>query len=438
MITLAFFASYIAEAAILFQYSNTIFQSKTTLLRNLVALLFCYSAAFFCSFAHITTLNSIVFFLVSGIYLFCCYKLEWYAAAFHALLCTAFMTLSELLCSMLLAQLTYNYWTDGILLSQRLLFFVLSKLLYFFCLTIVSRLMLKGKTPSGIHNQGTLLLTLTGIFSYFACITFCDIVESVKLSPFLDTLVSISAILMLLLNFLVLWFYNDLQKKHEQYLELCLQRQKESAYAEYQKAVLKQDENQKILIHDIRKHLQAIAALNADGGSKEVASYIEHLYESSNLRTAVRVCDNELLNCILARYASQCAQNHIELRTDIRSRSINFITDDELTGIFCNILDNAIRAAEAFPHSYIELSVSYRQKISMTVISLINSCGRNPFNSAGQLVTTKSEDGFHGYGLKSVERIAARYQGDLEVYYAEPTHTFHTIITLKGVPRFNP
>lgn len=74
----------------------------------------------------------------------------------------------------------------------------------------------------------------------------------------------------------------------------------------------------------------------------------------------------------------------------------------------------------------------------MTVISLINSCGRNPFNSAGQLVTTKSEDGFHGYGLKSVERIAARYQGDLEVYYAEPTHTFHTIITLKGVPRFNP
>lgn len=430
--------AYIAEFAIFFQYCSSNFSSKISLSKNILMLSFFYGIMFFVSFFRISNLNLIFFLFLNFIYILYAYDTPWRSALFHTLIATALMLLSELLISSLFFQIGYHFFAN-LHFTERLLFLtIMSKLIYFFFLIDIPRIFSASSKRALIHSKGTLLLTLTIIFSLFTCLIFAIISEHVKLPPVLDTLVSISAVLMLVLNFLVLWFYDDLQKKSEQYLELCLQQQKESAYSQYQKAVLREDENQKILIHDIRNHLQAIAALNADGGTKEVADYIEHLCDSSSLRTAVRVCDNELLNSLIARYASQCAQKHIELRTDIRSRSINFITDDELTGIIGNILDNAIRSAETFPHSYIELNIRYREKISTTVISLINSCSQNPFNAARQLISTKKEEGFHGYGLKSIERITARYHGDMEVYYDEPTHTFHTIITLKGVPRLNP
>ena len=104
-----------------------------------------------------------------------------------------------------------------------------------------------------------------------------------------------------------------------------------------------------------------------------------------------------------------------------------------MTSLFCNLMDNAVEATAQIPGSFIELSVSERKGTAFTIITLTNSCRKNPFakNKSG-ISTTKPDKRYHGYGMKIIERIVRNYNGEIQNYYTEDSHTFHTIITLKN------
>ena len=68
--------------------------------------------------------------------------------------------------------------------------------------------------------------------------------------------------------------------------------QKESDSVEYYEMMLSQNENQSILIHDIKKHLQSIKLLNEQKASDKINAYIQQLMESSDLKETVKICDN--------------------------------------------------------------------------------------------------------------------------------------------------
>jgi len=140
--------------------------------------------------------------------------------------------------------------------------------------------------------------------------------------------------------------------------------QKESDSAQYYEMLLSQHENQSILIHDIKKHLQSINTLNDKMEHDKIREYIHGLMQSSDLKEVSRLCDHEMLNAILARYGHQCLERHIAFHTDIRSGIIDFIADTDITSLFCNLLDNAIEAAGCSPDSFIEISVCKREKNS--------------------------------------------------------------------------
>ena len=109
------------------------------------------------------------------------------------------------------------------------------------------------------------------------------------------------------------------------------------------------------------------------------------------------------------------------------------MTYDDLTALFCNLLDNAVEAASKMTDSYIDLSVTYNEKASLTMLTMINSCHKNPFSDkTGKLTTTKQNRLRHGYGLKSIQRIVKKYHGNMQTYFDENSLTFHTILTLKA------
>ena len=111
---------------------------------------------------------------------------------------------------------------------------------------------------------------------------------------------------------------------------------------------------------------------------------------------------------------------------------MNFMTDNDITSLFCNLLDNAMEAAEGIPDSYIEVTASKKEKVPFVVIIVINSCRKNPFaKPGGQLTTNKTDTLAHGFGLKSIQKTIEKYSGNMQMYYNEHTLTFHTIIRLK-------
>ncbi|WP_294901607.1 GHKL domain-containing protein [uncultured Eubacterium sp.] len=104
-----------------------------------------------------------------------------------------------------------------------------------------------------------------------------------------------------------------------------------------------------------------------------------------------------------------------------------------MTSLFCNLLDNALEAARYIPDSFIELAIHRQAQTAFTIITLVNSCRNNPFSGTGkQLKTTKENKALHGHGLKIIERVVNRYQGNMDYYYSEENHEFHVIILLKN------
>lgn len=425
-----YFCAYFMEAIALWQYTTAIFHSKHSLLSRLVLLTSLYGILSFTFSLKILWLNLFLFLFANFIYILSMFHLGLFSSLFHAALISVIMSLSELLASSLYPNLLYNYF-DSINFQQAFTInMILSKTLYFFLLFIISHIWSKNKETQLSNRKEILLLIIIPIFSMWITFSLLMICIKVILPAFLNYMVLISTLFLLIINLITWSIYTYTQRKNREFTNLQLQLQKEQDNAEYNKMLLKQNENQQILIHDIRKHLSSICLLNEQGESEKITAYIHQLVNSSDLQSTARMCDHKLLNVILSRYSRQCMEARISFHADVRSGVVDFMSENDLTSLFCNLLDNSVEAARHYPDGFIDLMVSKRSEGAMTLITLINSCRINPFDKYGKLVSKKGDPLHHGFGLRSIERITKCYGGEMKQYYNAEDYTFHTIILL--------
>lgn len=428
---ICYFFSFLVEAIILWQYSSTLFSAKRKLGTRFLILCGFYFILFFVSLFESMWLNAVFYFLLNFIFFVTQYDLNRYTALFHSSILIAVMGMSELIVYGITKRFTPHFLDNGRVFQHLLIFTIFSKLIFFAIIYILMHLMQKNKKSAERYDKSIFLLGFIPLISVFIMLTFISIGESVSLSASLDWMVTMGAVLLLAANLLMFGINQYNQKKNMEFTEMQLLLQQESASAQYYEMLRLQNENQRILIHDIKKHLHSINMLNEQKEHDKIGSYIQQLILSSDLKESSRLCDHEMLNSILCRYMQQCADRHISFHADIRSGTTDFIADNDLTSLFCNLLDNAIAAANTMPDSFIEINTSKREKTPFIVITLINSCRKNPFRKDRQLHTDKSDKNRHGFGLKSIRKTVNKYHGDMQMYYHEDTLTFHTIITLK-------
>ncbi|MDO5403268.1 MAG: GHKL domain-containing protein [Eubacteriales bacterium] len=281
-------------------------------------------------------------------------------------------------------------------------------------------------------NWYTLLLSVLPIVSVWIILTLMYVGQQIILSKTINTLITFSCILLLFVNLLIFGLYDYIQKKAAQQTQLQLELQKEADLVSYYKLLVEQDEQQKIFLHDIKKHLMAIGDLNKNSSRQMVSQYIEQLTESPELSTSAKFCDNDTLNAILSRYISHSVEKDIRFSTDIRAHSVDFLPFGDMTALFCNLLDNAMESAEKMENSYIELNIFPKKQNNCVVLTLINSCRISPFSENQELKTTKTDMMHHGFGVKSIERIVEKHNGIMQMYFDNNSKTFHTIISFQG------
>lgn len=434
-IIICYMVIYIIEALILWQYCSNIFISKYRATTECAFAILIYIIPFFAVFLNNTWLNCLLFLLANFIYILACYKTQLHTSLFHATITTVIMALSELLFAGIFSNLVFDFYVTNYELHHFVILTVLSKLSYFFVLELITYFGRHSKTTVQIYSFDISMLTIVPLVSVVIVLSFTAISTELVLASSHSKMIAVSMFLLLIINILTFGIYNYNQKKSQEFTELQIQYQHEYDSAEYYKMLTQQHEDQSILIHDIKKHLNSIASLNELGCQEEIAIYINRIIDS-DLRPSVRVCDNEMLNAILGRYLHLCQDKKIDFRLDIRSNSISFLNEDDLTSLFCNLLDNALESAEKQDDSFIELNVSKKEKTPFTVLTMTNTCRSDPFLLGnGSLVTHKKDKLRHGYGVKSIKRIVSKYNGDIEMYYDKGTTTFHTILTLKNLPQ---
>ena len=422
--------SFFTEAVILWQYTSNLFTSSYGSKIRLALLSALYTILFLLSLLKQTGLNVVSFFVFNTVYLYVLFKLKLLLALFHSAIVTAIMGISEIAVLGIISRFFPHFLLET---DAGLVFYtVFSKIFFFAVIYLLIHLFKGKKLNQEQYGHSEILLMLIPVSSIFIIFTLLSIGETSAFAPPIDFLVTICAVFLLMVNLLVFGINQYNQKKSQEYADLQLLLQKESDSVEYYEMMLAQNENQSILIHDIKKHLQSIKLLNEKHDSDKINAYIQQLMESSDLRETTNICDNEMLNAILCRYQRQCNDKHIHFHTDIRSGTVQYIYQHDLTSLFCNLLENAMESAENIPDSFIELTVQKKENSPFVIIILINSCQNTPvYNQEGVPVSHKSNNGRHGFGIKSIKKVVKQYHGNLQMYYDNDSGTFHTIITLK-------
>lgn len=424
---------YILEACILWQYCRNLFPSKYSRQREAITLFFCYSILYIGSLFDSFWINFFMFLFINFIFISLTYHIKILTAFFHSMLITMIMVLSELGILSINSYFAPDFYSEGTYFRNVVITSVTSKLLYFLVLQCTSLYIKHRMTRELTSDKSTLFLNIVPLISGFIALTFADICMNIHLSLFQDILITISTFLLLAINIFVAWFHTSIQEKNREFLDMQLLLQKEYDTALYFDSLHQHDEKQKILIHDIRRHLLSIADLNEKGDTAKIAAYINQIIQSSDLQDSVRVCDNSLLNTIIFRAKQQCKEHGTSFITDIRAGCTDFLSEYDITALFSNLLDNAVHATKHIPDSYIELSVTPHSDKNI-IIAMINSCNNNPFlSNSNRLTTTKNETWKHGYGMKSIKRVVNKYEGNFRYYFDAENYTFHTVLILKKI-----
>lgn len=358
------------------------------------------------------------------------YKVTPCKSMLHALLATFIMCITELIVMVAVPDYGQNVLGYIDSFKVQVMIYYISKLLYLIFMYIASYILSKKEHPGTTSTLKIFAPVGICAISVFIINSFCILCVNISLSTKYITLILISATVLLCLNVLAINMYNYIEKQYIQNEKLNLQLQNESLSIEYYKQLAEMDEKQKIMIHDIKNHLLSIKELNKEHNYNEIDKYISTLLYSEEFSKPVMVSDNEILNAIAYRFQKKCSDKNITFITDIRSKTVSFISPDDCTSLFCNLLDNAYEAACKTDDGHITLKICSDTSDKLTImVNVVNSCNGNPFDSHGKLKTSKKDTISHGYGLKSIERVVNKYNGFIDMYYDENDSTFHTLIS---------
>ncbi len=419
---------FAAEAMIAWLYLEYILSRKNPLPILICSFGMGYAVLFVFSFLDDTTVNAIMFFVVN----FFLIKQNYSCSIKTALLHSAFMCFAmvgaEVLVALWLGIYGYEFSAYTNDFRAMIALAILGKLLYLLFSVIGSRIFAPHKCINEEPKQMILFCGLPLLSSVIAVI----IVYIGMNAGFADTvgiMTIIIVVTLLIVNLLFLALYNALQKANEEYLALQLSTQKEQADIAYYSALQEQFENQRILIHDIKKHLGTIDALAKQNGSAEIEKYISGLEETFAPSTQAKLCTDPILNLLLLRFRDDCKAKNIQFHCDVRENSSALLDAASITTLYGNLLSNALESAEASTERQIELSVIRNAIQSVIVISVINSCDDPPTpDGDGGFHTRKTDRFLHGVGLRSISRIVAKYHGVATMYYDPENKQFHHVI----------
>lgn len=425
---ICFAVLYAIEALIAWLYLEYLFNKRKSIRFLLFSFFIGYAVLFLSSLLNNTTINGISFCIVNFFLIKQNYQCNTKTTLLHTAFLCFVMVGSEIIVALWISLYGYEFSAYTYNFQVMVLLIILSKLLYLLFSTIGSRIFAPHKRLIEEPKQMILFCGLPLLSSILA-IVIVYIGMNAGISGTIGIMTIIIVVTLLVVNLMFLALYNALQKANEEYLALQLSMQKEQADIAYYSALQEQFENQRILIHDIKKHLGTIDALAKQNGSAEIETYISGLEESFAFSNQAKLCTDPILNLLLLRFRDDCKARNIQFHCDVRDNSSSFLNASSITTLYGNLLSNALEAAESSLEKQIELSVIRNTAQSVIVISVINSCDNPPMpDGDGGFRTKKADRLLHGVGLRSIERIVSKYHGVATMYYDPENKQFHHVI----------
>lgn len=164
-----------------------------------------------------------------------------------------------------------------------------------------------------------------------------------------------------------------------------------------------------IKCHDLKYLLNALNQ-NGPNGEAESLEKILHTYDS-RIKTG-----NEALDVLLTESNLRVEQEGITLNYSGNGADLSFMNMMDVYSLFGNALSNAVEAVRKLENPAKKLiNIAIERKGDMIVINISNYFDGNIVFQDSIPTTSKTEEqGYHGFGIKSMRLIVGKYDGELK------------------------
>lgn len=164
--------------------------------------------------------------------------------------------------------------------------------------------------------------------------------------------------------------------------------------------------------HDLKHQLLALEA--ADGSERR--KMIEETKKSVEIYDSVVRTGNEVLDVLLTEKSVLCARRGIRFSCMVRVERLGDIGIIDLYTMLGNAMDNAMECVEQFADKEKKvISLNAETKGKMLCFSVENYYEGEIVLFRGIPATSKKDKENHGIGVRSIQRLAQSYGGDIRI-----------------------
>lgn len=137
---------------------------------------------------------------------------------------------------------------------------------------------------------------------------------------------------------------------------------------------------------------------------------------------------NQILDTLLTEKSLQCENHRINISCVVDGQLLCFMDNTDLYSLFGNALDNAIESVlkESEENRIITLCVT--KQAGGVLISLDNYCSAAVQFEDGLPLTSKENNGYHGFGTRSIRYVSQKYGGTVAMKHIADENRFSLTI----------
>lgn len=231
-------------------------------------------------------------------------------------------------------------------------------------------------------------------------------------------LMTIFMLLMVLGNILIFNAFNKYAEKvyEDSKRDMIITKQNDEL-AHLQELFHKNEQHQE-MIHDTSNYLKIIEKLLTLGENKQANDVLSELNRELEKNVMTFYCNNTIFNALLSEKAMCAEQQNINFDVFVEPNiRLETIKEMDLISMLGNLIDNAIRGAgESENEKTVQVKVFMQNAGNVLVVKILNDYSGKIEIKNEELVSTKSDKGIHGLGIKSVIHTASKYEGYLEFF----------------------
>lgn len=220
-------------------------------------------------------------------------------------------------------------------------------------------------------------------------------------APMFNSILSVLYILVIFtLRAILVWAHTSQEKEAERVF-----------YDSYKEKVELQERNMELInlkCHDMKHQLRTLLE-----GQNLDRAFIEETQNAISIFDAQIRTGNDALDALLTQKSLLCNAQKIQLTVMLDGAALCFMSVQDINSFFGNAIDNAIEYLSTIEEEKRFIRISAYTQGNIFTIRVENYCNADlEFRKNGLPQTTKEDDGYHGFGTKSIKTVAQKYGGD--------------------------